>query len=54
MRDVKDRLTDGGEVVSLTHRTRSIPWKHNLSASGTHFCCRLSKPRGLVCVPPKR
>jgi hypothetical protein len=30
-----NRLTDGGEVVSLTHRPRSTPHKH-FSASGTH------------------
>jgi hypothetical protein len=30
------RLTDGGEVVSLTHRPRSTPQKHNFfSVSGT-------------------
>jgi hypothetical protein len=37
-----NRLTDGGEVVSLTRRQpftlRKIP--------GTHFCQRLSLPRG--------
>jgi hypothetical protein len=36
------RLTDGGEVVSLTRRppftARKIP--------GTHFCYRLSRPQG--------
>jgi hypothetical protein len=31
-------LTDGGKVVSLKHRPHSTPSKHNLSASGTHFC----------------
>jgi hypothetical protein len=30
-------LTDGGKVVSLTHRLRSTPQKH-FSVSGTHFC----------------
>jgi hypothetical protein len=40
-------LTDGGKAVSLTHRQRSTPQKHYFSASGTHFCWRLSKPRGL-------
>jgi hypothetical protein len=32
------RLTDGGEVVSLTHRPRSTPQKHNFSVSGAHVC----------------
>jgi hypothetical protein len=40
--------TDGCEVVSLTHRPRSTPQKHYLSASGAHFCQWLSKPLGLV------
>jgi hypothetical protein len=31
------RLTDGGEVLSPTHRPRSIPQKYS-SASGIHFC----------------
>jgi hypothetical protein len=43
-----NRLTDGDEVVSPTHRQRSTPQKHYFSASGTHFCQRLSKPLGLV------
>jgi hypothetical protein len=30
-----NRLTDGGKVVSLTHRQRSTPRKHYFSASGT-------------------
>jgi hypothetical protein len=42
------RLTDGGQFVSPTHRSRSTPQKHNFSASGTRFCQRLSKPQGLV------
>jgi hypothetical protein len=33
---VDNRLTDGGEVVSLSHRPRSTPQKR-VSASGTHF-----------------
>jgi hypothetical protein len=45
---IDSRLTDGGEVVSLTHLSRSIAQKHYFSASGTHFCYRLSKPHGLV------
>jgi hypothetical protein len=43
-----NRLTDGGKVVSFTHWSRSTPQKHYFSASGTHFCFRLSKPQGLV------
>jgi hypothetical protein len=43
-----NRLTHGGEVVSLTRRPRSTPQKHYFSASGTNFCYRLSKPQGLV------
>jgi hypothetical protein len=31
-------LTDGGTVVSPTHRPRSTPQKHYFSASDTHFC----------------
>jgi hypothetical protein len=42
------RFTDGGKVVSPTHRPHSTPQKHYLSASGTHFCERLSKSQGLV------
>jgi hypothetical protein len=42
------RLTDGGKAVSPTHRSRSTPQKHYFSASGTHFCYRLSKPQVLV------
>jgi hypothetical protein len=34
-----NRLTDGGKVVSLTHRQRSTPQKHYyFYLSGTHFC----------------
>jgi hypothetical protein len=32
-----NKLTDGGEVVSPTHRSRSTPQKH-FSGSDTHFC----------------
>jgi hypothetical protein len=42
-----NRLTDGGEIVSPTHRPRSTPQKH-FSGSGTHLCKRLSKHQGLV------
>jgi hypothetical protein len=41
-----NRLTDGGKVVGLTHRPRSTPQKHYFSASGTHFCFRMSNPTG--------
>jgi hypothetical protein len=34
--------------VSLTHRPQLTPQKHYISASGTHFCYRLSKPEDLV------
>jgi hypothetical protein len=43
-----NRLTDGGKVVCLMYRPRSIPQKHNFSPSGTHFRYRLSKTEGLV------
>jgi hypothetical protein len=39
-----NRLTDGDEVVSPTHRPRSTPQKH-FSVSDTHFCQRLSEPQ---------
>jgi hypothetical protein len=42
-----NRLTDGGKVVSPTHRTRFVSQKH-FSASCIHFCSRLSEPQGLV------
>jgi hypothetical protein len=42
-----NRFTDGGTVVSTTHRPRTTPQKHYFSAAGTHFCWRLSKPPGL-------
>jgi hypothetical protein len=40
-------LTDGGDVVSLTHRPRSTAQKH-ISLSGTPFCYMLSKTTDLV------
>jgi hypothetical protein len=43
-----NRLRDGGKVVGPTHRPRSTPQKHYLSASGTRFCYRLSMPQSLV------
>jgi hypothetical protein len=32
-----NQLTDGGKVVSLTHRPRFTPQKLNFSTSDTHF-----------------
>jgi hypothetical protein len=43
-----NRHTNGGKVVSLTHRPLSDPQKHYLYASDTHFCKGLSEPQGLV------
>jgi hypothetical protein len=43
-----NQLTDGGKVVSPTHRQRFTLQKHYFSVSGTHFCYRMSKPQGLV------
>jgi hypothetical protein len=43
-----NRLTDGGKFVSPMHRMRSTLQKHYFSASGTHFCYRLSKSQGLI------
>jgi hypothetical protein len=43
-----NQLTDGGKVASPTHRPCYTLQKHYYSASGTHFCQRLSKPQGLV------
>jgi predicted RNA-binding protein with PUA-like domain len=42
------RFTDGSKVVSLAHRPRSTPQKHNFSASDSNFCSTLSKLRDLV------
>jgi hypothetical protein len=39
-----NRLTDGGKVISPTHRPRSTPQKHYFSTSSIHFCYRLSEP----------
>jgi hypothetical protein len=34
-----NRLTDGGKVVSPTHRPHFTPQKHDyFNVSGTHFC----------------
>jgi hypothetical protein len=43
-----NRLTDGCKVVSPMHRPRSPPQRHYFSASGTHFCWRLSDPQGVM------
>jgi hypothetical protein len=43
-----NRLTDGGKVVSLTHKPHFTRQKHYFYVSGTHFCSRLSKHKGLV------
>jgi hypothetical protein len=43
-----NRLTDGSEVLSPTHRPRSIPQKHYFSSPSTHLRQRLSNPQGLV------
>jgi hypothetical protein len=44
-----NRLTDGGKVVSPTHRLCFTPQKHYyLYVSGSQFCWRLSIPQGLV------
>jgi hypothetical protein len=45
---IGNRLTDGGKVVNPKHRPHFIPHKHDFSASGTHFCYRLSEPLGLM------
>jgi hypothetical protein len=45
---VDNRLRDGCKVVSPTHRMRSTSQKHYCSASGTHFCARLSETQDLV------
>jgi hypothetical protein len=38
-----NRLTDGGKVVSLTHRRPYTP--HLRKVPGTHFCYRLRRPQ---------
>jgi hypothetical protein len=45
---LENRLTDGGEVVTLTRRLRSTPQKHCFSVPGTYFYWRLSKLQVLV------
>jgi hypothetical protein len=45
---IDSQLTDGGKVVSPTHRPHFSPKKHYFSVSGIHFCWRLSGPQGLV------
>jgi hypothetical protein len=39
---LENRLTDGGEVVSLTQWPHSTPQKYFLFVSGTHICYRLA------------
>jgi hypothetical protein len=41
-------ITDGSKADSPKHQPHSTPQKHYFSASGTHFCYRLSKHQGLV------
>jgi hypothetical protein len=43
-----NRLTDSGEVVSLTHRLRYTPLTHFLFVSLVLICQRMSKPLDLV------
>jgi hypothetical protein len=43
-----NRLTNGGKIIIPTCRPRSAPQKYYFSASGTHFCLRLSKLQGLA------
>jgi hypothetical protein len=43
-----NRLTDGGKVVSPTHRPRSSLQIYYFSAFGTYLCQRPSKPQDLV------
>jgi hypothetical protein len=45
---VDNPLTDGGMVVSLTHRPFHTSQKHYFSASGTHFCNNLINLQGLI------
>jgi hypothetical protein len=45
---IDNRLTDGGKVVGPTHRQHFISQQHSFSASGTHFCYRLSEPQSQV------
>jgi hypothetical protein len=41
LHDLDSRLTDGGKVVSPTHRLHFTPQKHLFSAFGTHFCYKI-------------
>jgi hypothetical protein len=43
-----NRFTDGGKVVSHTHRPRSTPQKQYVYFYGTDFCYRLSKSQDLL------
>jgi hypothetical protein len=40
---LESRLTDGGKIVSPTRRPHSTPQTDYFSASGIHFCQRLSR-----------
>jgi hypothetical protein len=42
------RLTDVGKVFGPTHRPHFTSQKLCFSASGTHFCQRMSEPQGLA------
>jgi hypothetical protein len=43
-----NRRIYAGKILSPTHRLRFTPQEDYFSASGTHFCQRLSKPQGLM------
>jgi hypothetical protein len=47
-RCLDNRLTDDGKVVSHSHRPLYVLQNRYFSASGTHFCYRLSKCQDLV------
>jgi hypothetical protein len=44
----RQRLTDGGEFVGLTHRPRSAHQNIYFYISDIHLCWRQFKPHGLV------
>jgi hypothetical protein len=44
----RQSATGGGVGACPMHQPRFSPQRHYLSASGTHFCKRLSKVHGLV------
>jgi hypothetical protein len=43
-----NRLTDGGKVVSLTHRPQYRRWKYFLLGFDIDLCWRLSKQNGIM------